>query len=98
MIHTFETLECRLSLAYDAVPNASFAEWISLSVYLQRPVRWRSEELVAQVHALAATSVHYVNAPQVMVQAIEQVLSVDVRSLKERKKESNEKYPSHQSL
>lgn len=81
--------------AYDSLPDALAADWVSTP---QPPIEieWESGDLISHIHQLAQTSVHYRDAPEVFVAAIEEVLQVDVRSKYQTKRWTSPDYVNYQ--
>ncbi|KAG3114732.1 hypothetical protein PI124_g6495 [Phytophthora idaei] len=81
--------------AYDSLPDALSASWVSTP---QPPIQieWESSELIPTIHKLSTKSVHYRGAPERFVAAIEEVLNVDVRSKYQTRRWTSPDYVNYQ--
>ncbi|KAG6609308.1 uncharacterized protein IUM83_00755 [Phytophthora cinnamomi] len=83
--------------AYDSLPDAQAANWVSTP---QPPVEieWESDTLVSTIHKLSHKSVHYRDAPDTFVAAIQEVLQVDVRSKYQTRRWTSPDYVNYQII
>ncbi|TDH65107.1 uncharacterized protein CCR75_007275 [Bremia lactucae] len=81
--------------AYDSLPMALAAEWVSSPQPLIQ-IEWESNDLVSAIHKLSEKSVHYSNAPTIFVAAILEVLQVDVRSKYQTRRWTSPDYVNYQ--
>ncbi|EEY66077.1 uncharacterized protein PITG_03619 [Phytophthora infestans T30-4] len=81
--------------AYDSLPGALAASWVSTP---QPPIQivWEASDLIPTIHRLSAKSVHYRDTPEKFVAAIEEVLQVDVRSKYQTRRWTSPDYVNYQ--
>ena len=61
-------------------------------------IEWDSSTLKSTIYKLSEKSVHYRNAPEKLVSAIEEVLQVDVRSKFQTRRWTSPDYINHQVI
>ncbi|CAH0491169.1 unnamed protein product [Peronospora farinosa] len=81
--------------AYDSLPDACVATWVS-TLQPSIEIEWESDMLKSAIHKLSRKSVHYRNAPDHFVAAIEEVLQVDVRSKYQTRRWTSPDYINYQ--
>uniref|UniRef100_A0AAV1VLC0 TsaA-like domain-containing protein n=1 Tax=Peronospora matthiolae TaxID=2874970 RepID=A0AAV1VLC0_9STRA len=83
--------------AYDSLPDARAAGWVS-TPQPSIKTEWDSSALKSTIYKLSEKSVHYRNAPEEFVAAIEEVLQVDVRSKFQTRRWTSPDYINYQVI